>query len=138
MWVAHQSFAFGRPNEMVCGLHTASLVFRGSNKMVCGTHTALLASEMMLQEGGGTNSLLPTHGFPILLLLPLPTNTFDSSTDFGWNLAESWNSGWNLWNLPWNSRNRLESTQSCNCNQSTFVPRSQKDWARPQKTKNHG
>ena len=37
----------GRPNETVCGMHTASL-----------------ASQMWLEEGGGTNALLPTRGFP--------------------------------------------------------------------------
>jgi hypothetical protein len=93
VWVAHRSFASGRPNETVCGLHTASLASGGlnetvcglhtasfasgrPNEVVCGVHTASLASETLLQEGGGTNALLPTRGFPFLLLpllLPLPT-----------------------------------------------------------------
>ena len=34
--------------------------------MVCRMHTALLVSGTSLQEGGGTNALLPTHDFPFL------------------------------------------------------------------------
>ena len=34
--------------------------------MVCGMHTTLLTSGTSLQEGGGTNTLLPTHSFPFL------------------------------------------------------------------------
>ena len=67
--------ASGRPNETVCGMHITSFVSGRPNKLVCGVHTISLASKMTLQEGGGTNALLPTCGFPFFsfpLLLPLP------------------------------------------------------------------
>jgi hypothetical protein len=90
VWVAHRSFASGRPNETVCGMHTASRVSGRSNEMVCGMHTASfasgrlnelvcgvhtvsLASEMTLQEGGGTNALLPTRSCPFRILPPPPS-----------------------------------------------------------------
>ena len=31
---------------------------------------------MTLQEGGGTNALLPTRGFPFLLLTPPPSSSY--------------------------------------------------------------
>jgi len=70
------SLASGRPNETVCGMHTASFASGRLNELVCGVHTISLASKTTLQEGGGTNALLPTCGFPFFsfpLLLPLPT-----------------------------------------------------------------
>ena len=67
------SFASGKPNETVCGLHTALLASGRSNEAVCGIHTTSLASRTMLQEGGGTNALLPTCGFPFLILPPRPS-----------------------------------------------------------------
>ena len=70
------SFASGKPNETVCGLHTASLASGRSNEVACGIHTASLASRTMLQEGGGTNALLPTRGFPFLVLPPLPSPSY--------------------------------------------------------------
>ena len=93
VWVAHCLFASGRPNEtlcglhiisfasgklneMVCGLHTALLASGRSNEVACGIHTASLASRTMLQEGGGTNALLPTRGFPFLVLPPLPSPSY--------------------------------------------------------------
>jgi hypothetical protein len=39
-------------------------------------HAASLASGIMLQEGGGTNALLPTRGFPFLLLPPPPSLSY--------------------------------------------------------------
>ena len=42
VWVAHRSFASGRPNETACGLHTASFASGGPNETVCGMHTASL------------------------------------------------------------------------------------------------
>ena len=72
VWDAHRSFASGRPNEAVCGMHTASFASGRSNETVCGLHIALLASGMTVQEGGGTNALLPTHGF--LFLSPSPSS----------------------------------------------------------------
>ena len=74
--IAHRSFASGRPNETVCGMHTASFTSSSLNEPVCGVHTVSLAAETTLQEGGGTNALLPTRGFPFAsfpLLLPPPT-----------------------------------------------------------------
>ena len=65
VWAAHRLFAFGRPDETACGMHTTSFASGRPNETACGTHTASLASEMMLQEGGGTNALLPTCGFPL-------------------------------------------------------------------------
>jgi hypothetical protein len=44
VWVAHRSFASGRPNETVCGLHTVSFASGTSNEVACGLHTASLAS----------------------------------------------------------------------------------------------
>jgi len=70
------SFASGRPNETACGLHTASFASGRPNETACGTHTASLSSEMTLQEGGGTNALLPTRGFPFLLLTPPPSSSY--------------------------------------------------------------
>jgi len=65
VWVAHCSFASGRPNEMVCGLHTVSFVSGRSNEAMCGLHTTSLGSGTMLQEGRATKALLPTCGFSL-------------------------------------------------------------------------
>jgi hypothetical protein len=107
VWDVHRSFASGRPNETVCGMHTASFVSGRScetvcgmhtaslvsgrsnepvcrmhtasfasgrpNEPVCGVHTVSLASDTTLQEGGGTNALLPTRGFRFRLLPPPPS-----------------------------------------------------------------
>ena len=90
------SFGFGRSSEMVCGMHTTLLVSGRSNKTVCGMHTASfmsgmpnepvcgvhtvsLASETMLQEGGGTNALPPTHSFHFCLPPPPPSPLPSSS-----------------------------------------------------------
>jgi hypothetical protein len=93
VWAAHRSFASGRPNETACGLHTASVAsgrpnetacglhaasFASGrpNETACGMHTASLSSEMTLQEGGGTNALLPTRGFRFRLLPPPPSSSY--------------------------------------------------------------
>ena len=62
VWVAHCSFTSGRPNEMVCGMHTTSLAY-----------------EMALQKGGGTNASSlpppPPWSFPFLFFsLALPSS----------------------------------------------------------------
>ena len=70
VWDAHRSFASGRPNEAVCGMHTASFASGRSNEMVCGLHTASLASGTTVQEGGG--KCPPPHPrFPLSLSFPL-------------------------------------------------------------------
>jgi len=57
-------------------MHTASLASGRSNEAACGMHAASLASGTMLQEGGGTNGLLPPAVSSFSLLTPLPSPSY--------------------------------------------------------------
>ena len=99
------SFASGRPNKMVSGLHTTSFVSRRPNEMACGMHTALLSWEMILQEGGGHKHPPPHLQFPF-------SPSFPSSFTFlllflSFLLPQSsWR--WRAWSLLWGEKGSCE------------------------------